>query len=111
MRRLVLSCLVSLGLLGCFRGGTPEAQARADLFACRVTALAPIVSSVLDAEELVRALYLGQTDLSAVLATLQASQLEVASLQKALRLCAPDEVEGAQSKVVAPPPAYGNKIL
>ena len=112
MRAFVLSLALLAGCSGCFRNATPEAQERLRVFECQVAALEPIVEPVFNAAELVRDAYGGVADIDEVLAALQTSQLEAASLKVALQRCrplaAPDAV---QSKVIAPPPAYGNKIL
>jgi len=92
---------------------TPAQQARLDLFECRVHAFEPVVSPALDAAHVVADIYRGQADLSEVLGSLRATQAEVKALQASLDACEPKPVlpVGTQSKLVAPPPAYGNKIL
>ncbi len=114
MRFLFTVCaIVSLAGLGC-QPCTPAQQARLDLFECRVKALEPLVGPTLDAAELVRDIYLGRADLGQVLATLKASQAEAKALAERFHACEPAPeapAEEVQTRLVAPPPAYGNKVL
>lgn len=96
---------------------TPAQQAKLDKLECQVHALAPLVEPALDATELVRDLYTGKADMGRVLGSLGATEREVETLVKALRACEPEPElqpmppEYQPTKLIAPPPAYGNKVI
>ncbi len=101
------SILAGMGialLVGC-HALNPRQQAIVDLYQCRVHALAPYVGDVFDAAELVRDVTKGDTDLVKVLAGLGWATEDIMKASAELSACEP------QPAVVAPPPAYGNKLL
>lgn len=90
----------------------PKATAVVD---CRVHAVAPYVGDAYDAEELVREALAGKTNPLQVAAALGAKLEDLQALAKAWNACTPDPepepTETVQARIVAPPPAYGNKVL
>ena len=102
-------------LAGC-HSLTPAQQARADKFECQAAALAPLVEPTLDAADLLHDLYSGSANLGAVLSRLEIAQDEADALIDRLRACeppvplpAPESLTPARH--IAPPPAYGNKVI
>jgi len=91
-----------LGCAGLF-GGAPDP--RVAKFECHVAALAPVVGDVFDTGELVRDAYAGKANVDDVLRALGATQAELEQVLSALAACEKESV------VVAPPPAYGNKVV
>lgn len=79
---------VGLVALGCGLLA-PAKSPRAEKFDCQVRALEPLVGEILDSRELLRALYAGQADLGAVLASSGATAAEVRALVEALNDCEP----------------------
>jgi len=114
LQKIELALFLGLfwALSGC-HSLTPAQTAKLDKFECEVAALRPYVEPALDAAELLRDVYKGSADLGRVLGTLDTTQAEATALLKALHACAPraELPEGEQSSIVAPPPAYGNKVL
>jgi hypothetical protein len=112
MTKMIFAVLV--GALGCSASLSPAQQARQDRFECEAAAFAPILPAGIDAVELVARLYSGSASLQSVLGNLEPAQAELEALSNALDACraAPLQTVPASAKrVVAPPPAYGNKVI
>ncbi len=62
---------------------------RAQLFACRVQALAPLVGDLDAAETVARRIYAGEISLAEVVAGFKPAQSELAALLTALQACEP----------------------
>lgn len=72
-------------LLGC--GLTPAERARADLYSCRVAAIAPSCEPALDAADLVRDAVLGKLNLIEVLLGLGNTRAEVDAAIERAKAC------------------------
>jgi len=86
-------------------------------FECQVAAIEPYVGDIFDAVELMRDVYAGKADLSEVAGYLRLTPEKIDAVNAKMRECngepqaPPEPEETVQSKLVAPPPAYGNKVL
>lgn len=107
---LIVAACASFGKL------TPAARAVADINACRVAVVARYTGDVLDASEVVREVVMQRTDLTSTLLRLG---VPVATVEPAVReflncdpeMAAPPVAPAILQRIVAPPPAYGNKVL
>jgi hypothetical protein len=87
MSRKLTSLLIgALAFCAC-HSLTPAQEARLALFECRAAALAPVVGDVLDAEALIRDVYVGRASLSSALSSLNATPEEIAKVVSALGAC------------------------
>jgi hypothetical protein len=117
--------LLVLGLLltACTAQQRAETAHAAKVFACEVAVLAPFVPEALEVEELVKGIVTGQVLLPVALGRLGVADAAASAAIDAFNSCfsgppmqpLPAELEpvpdGEQSKLVAPPPAYGNRVL
>lgn len=97
---------------------TPKAQRAVDTFECRVEALKPYIDPVLDAEELVRDIAMGKANPETALYVVGASRAEFEAAVAAWNACSQPSERAEElptnvvpARLVAPPPAYGNKVL
>jgi hypothetical protein len=88
----------------------PIAQDASDLFACRCKALEPYLGAVLDVEDLVRRVGLGELDLRKVLAGAGYAAETIEKACAEVNSCSEPELLHGPS-LVAPPPAPGNKVM
>jgi hypothetical protein len=114
---------LALALTACTAQQRAETAHAAEVFACEVAVLSPFVPEALDAEKLVEGIVTGQVSLPVALGRLGVAKATADSAIDAFNSCfsgppmqpLPPELEplpaGEVSRVVAPPPAYGNKIL
>jgi hypothetical protein len=88
-----LAAITSVGSYACtlLEAKAPHLVERARVFDCRVEALRPVVGDVLDAEQLVRDVYLGKADLFAALRALKVTAAEAQALSVALEACNPPQ--------------------
>lgn len=100
MRSLTLALI---GILGC-QQLSPQMQDAASVFKCRASVLAPYVSDMFDARDLVRDIAKGAADLPRTLSALGWAQADIMKAESELDVC--DE-----PPLQALPPAYGDKVL
>lgn len=98
-----LSLLGITLVLGC-HSLEPSAQRALDVFSCQCKALEPYVGAAALAEDIVRRVSLGSLDLHEALAGFGLATDVVESACAAVDAC-------TDESPVAPPPAYGNKLL
>jgi hypothetical protein len=120
MKRLLILPILALACTAQQRAETARA---AEVFACEVAVLAPHVPEALDAVELARDVVKGQVNLAVALARLGVVKEQADEVIDAFNTCftgqpplqpLPEELQApneTQTKLVAPPPAYGNKVL
>jgi hypothetical protein len=114
---------VALLLFGCTAQQRAETAHAAEVFACEVAVLSPFVPEAIDVEKLVEGVVLGQVSLPVALGRLGATHEAANRAIDAFNSCfsgpamqpvpadpepAPSE---AQSRLVAPPPAWGNRVM
>lgn len=103
-----LALLLLSGLIGLvFACGllTEAKSPRRALFDCRVAALEPVVGDVFDAEQLVRDIYAGHTNLAEAYGSLKTTRAEIEAMYAALRAC-----EAAHPPEAAPVPEPGRYV-
>lgn len=91
-----------------------KAVRSADIFACRVAIVAEYSGDVLDASEVVRQVIMQQANLESTLLRLGATAPEAHEALRRFVACDPDTGQPEPmrlQRVVAPPPAYGNRVL
>ncbi len=84
---VIAAALTTYAATGCAGLLSSAPSARVAKFNCQVDAVQPVVGDVLDAAELVRALYSGEANLGAALAAVGATEAEVRALVAALEAC------------------------
>lgn len=120
----ILSLLPLLGVLACTAQQRAETARASAVFACEVAVLAPHVPDALDAAELARDVVKGQVSLPLALARLGVAKATADDVIDSFNTCftgqppmqpLPEELQPVPSevetKLVAPPPAYGNRVL
>lgn len=89
LQAIVGICALSALACGIFGAKSPKT----DLFLCRVAALEPAVGEVLDAQQLIRDVYVGKASIAAALSAVGASEAEVRAVIAALQACEPAPVQ------------------
>ena len=110
-------------LLACTAQQRAETAHAADVFACEVAVLTPYLPEALDAAELALSVVKGEVSLPVTLARLGVAKAAADDVIDAFNTCftgqpplqpLPEELQPPseqQTRLVAPPPAWGNKVL
>jgi hypothetical protein len=125
--RFGLARLLVVALLGaCSSQQRAETAHAAEVFRCEVSVLAPYVPEMLDAEKMVEGIVTGQVSLPVALGRLGVQKATAERAIDDFNTCfagaqelqplppelQPEPVpEGETSRLVAPPPGWGNKVL
>ena len=93
MPRILQATAIICALTAAACGFLGAKSPKTDLFLCRVAALEPAVGDVLDAEQLIRDVYVGKASIAAALSAVGASAAEVHAVIDALQACEPAPVQ------------------
>jgi hypothetical protein len=116
MKRLILLLPILALALACTAQQRAETARASAVFACEVAVLAPHVPEALDAAELARDVVRGQVSLPLALARLGVAKAVADDVVNAFNTCFTGQpplqpASELETKLVAPPPAYGRKVL
>lgn len=120
--RLATRALLALLVLGCSAQQRTETARAVKVFECEVAVLAPYVPDALSAEKLVEGVVTGAVSLPVALTRLGVPVKQANAAIDDFNVCfagAQEELApppealpaGESSRLVAPPPAYGNRVL